>query len=126
MLIDEIPGDRSRPVFSRLPILIALIAILALSSSAPASSESRKLVVVLYPAESDGAPGIVLVNRAIRSTFASESPAPIDIRNEYLDTSRFRDAEFMQTQVSLLQQKYAGRKVDLVIAGLSSGLDFTL
>ena len=32
----------------------------------------------------------------------------------------------MQAQVSLLRRKYAGRKVDLVIASLSSALDFAL
>jgi PAS domain S-box-containing protein len=85
-----------------------------------------KLVVVVYPDESDGSPGMILVNRAIRSTFAGESPDRIDVRNEYVDTSRLRDPAFKQTQVALLRQKYAGRKVDLVIAGLSSGLDFVL
>ena len=70
--------------------------------------------------------GIILVNRAIHSTFASQAPGDIEIRNEYVDTSRLRDAEFMRAQAALLQRKYAGRKVDLVIAGLSSGLDFAL
>ena len=95
-------------------------------ATAQAAPENRKLVVVLYPDESDGAPGIFLVNRAIRSTLASKSSSAIDIRNEYVDTSRLRDSEFMQVQVSLLRQKYAGEKVDLVIAGLSSALDFAL
>jgi PAS domain S-box-containing protein len=82
--------------------------------------------VVVYPSEYDVAPGIVLVNRAIRSTFASDPPGQIDVRNEYVDTSRLRDSGYVQAQVSLLQRKYAGRKVDLVIAGLSAGLDFAV
>ena len=107
----------------------ALVAVLVLSSAHPrprAEPETPKLVVVIYPGESDGAPGIVLINQALRSTFASQSPGHIEVRNEYVDTTRLRDAEFMRAQVSLLQRKYAGRKVDLVIAGLSSGLDFAL
>src|SRR4051812_35583024 len=113
----------------RLGVLLAIAAVGVLLSNpaaATAAPENRKLVVVLYPDESDGAPGLIQVNRALRSTFASQSPERIDIRNEYVDTSRSRDAEFMQAQVSLLKRKYAGRKVDLVIAGLSSGLDFAL
>jgi signal transduction histidine kinase len=91
-----------------------------------ADSDDTPLVVVLYPDESDGPPGIISVNRAIRSTFTGLSSGRIDIRNEYVDTSRRGDANFMQTQLSLLRQKYAGRKVDLIIAGLSSGLDAAL
>jgi len=95
-------------------------------SSALAGTEAPKLVVVIYPYECDGAPGIIEVNRALRSTFSSQMPGHIEVRNEYVDTSRLRDAEFMRAQVALLQRKYAGRKIDLVIAGLSSGLDFAL
>jgi signal transduction histidine kinase len=107
----------------------ALAAVVVLSCgplAAAAGPGAPKLVVVLYPDESDGAPGILLVNRGLRSTFASQSSAHIELRNEYVDTARLRDAEFKKAQVSVLQRKYAGRKVDLVIAALSSGLDFAL
>lgn len=115
-----------RPRLLAPPILAALVILLPGSAAFGADPETSKLVVVLYPDESDGAPGIFLVNRAIRATFASQTHGHIDVRSEYVDTSRRRDAEFMRTHVSLLRQKYAGRKIDLVIAGLSSGLDFAL
>src|SRR5262249_15689183 len=60
------------------------------------------------------------------STFASHSSEPIDVQNEYVGTSRLRDPDFVKAQVSLLRHKYGGKKVDLVIAGLSSALDFAL
>jgi signal transduction histidine kinase len=109
------------------PVLV-LAAVTALSCCpfAAAGPDAPKLVVVVYPSDYDGAPGIILVNRAIRSTFASQWSGHIDIRNEYVNTARLHDAEFMQAQVSLLKRKYAGRKVDLVIAGLSAGLDFAV
>jgi PAS domain S-box-containing protein len=109
-----------------LPAIAVVIVLSCGPSAAGADSEPQKLVVVLYPHESDGAPGIILVNRAIRSTFASQPPGRIEVRNEYVDTTRLGDADFMRAQISLLQQKHAGRKVDLVIAGLSAGLDFAL
>lgn len=105
--------------------LLAVITLLVCTSLATGSAPP-KLVVVVYPDESDGAPGVIAVNRAIRSTFANEWHGQIDIRNEYVDTGRSGDPEFMHAQVSLLRRKYTGRKVDLVIAGLSSGLDFAL
>jgi PAS domain S-box-containing protein len=108
----------------RGPAVLAVV--LVLSWCPLVAAEPNKRVVVIYPDEGDGAPGIILVNRAIHSTFENYSPGQIEIRNEYVDTARLRDTEFMRTQVALLQRKYAGRKVDLVIAGLSSGLDFAL
>jgi PAS domain S-box-containing protein len=106
--------------------LFVAIAALAADRPGKAAPDSAKLVVVVYPGESDTAPGIILVNQALRSTFAAESPERVVLRNEYVDTGRLQDAEFMRAQVALLKQKYAGRKVDLVIAGLSAGLDFVL
>jgi PAS domain S-box-containing protein len=120
-------GGESTPLLRGLVPLFAVAAVLACGPPAAAAGPGTpKLVVVLYPDESDGAPGLVLVNNAIRSTFAAESPGRVELRNEYVNTSRLTDADFVRTQVSLLQRKYAGRKVDLVIAGLSSGLDFAL
>src|SRR5262249_34421625 len=118
------------PPAPRLRGLTVLLGALAIHCSDPAIAtagpETAKLVVVLYPDDSARAPRIILANRAIRSPFDSQSPGHIDIRNEYVDASRSRDADFMQAQVSLLRRKYTGRKVDLVIAALSSGLDFAL
>jgi signal transduction histidine kinase len=117
------PGRRRRDA----GLLLALAAALAWDSRAAAADlDAPKLVVALYPNESDGAPGIIQVNRALHSVFGTESPFRIELRNEYVDTSRLRDAEFRRAQVSLLQRKYAGRKVDLVVVGLSSALDFAL
>jgi PAS domain S-box-containing protein len=120
-------GVSVAPAVRGLAVVLGVVAAVSCDPAiATAGPDSHKLVVVLYPDESDGAPGIVLVNRAIRSTFASQSAHHVEIHNEYVDTSRLRDAEFRQAQVSLLRRKYAGQKVDLVIAGLSFGLDFAL
>jgi PAS domain S-box-containing protein len=110
----------------RLRGLLALAVVLTGPVFTAAGPNPHKLVVVLYPDESDGAPGMLLVDRAIRTAFASQSPGAIDVRNEYLESARLRDPDFKAAQVALLQRKYAGRKIDLVIAGLSSGLDFAL
>src|SRR5687767_14591977 len=104
------------PPPSGLATVLAVVAALSCGPAAAAAGpEPPKLGVVLCPSESDGAPGVVLADRAIRSALAGEAPGPVELRNEYVDSSRSRDAGFMYTQVSLLRQKYAGRKVDLVI-----------
>ncbi|MFO0852035.1 MAG: ABC transporter substrate binding protein [Gemmataceae bacterium] len=116
-----------RSPFARgqIPLVIAL-AVSLCCPPATADPGTPRLVVGVYPNESDGAPGIILANQAIRTVFAHESADRIDVRNEYVDIARLSDPGFRQAQITLLQRKYAGRKVDLVIAGLSSGLDFVL
>jgi signal transduction histidine kinase len=88
--------------------------------------EKLKTVVVLYPDANDGRPGNVLVDRGIRSTFAAADSGNVEIHNEHLDVSRFPDLEYQQNLADFLRRKYADRKIDLVIAGLASGLDFAL
>jgi signal transduction histidine kinase len=117
-------GSNSSPNLRGPILVLAVVVVFTCCPSAAAESDPPKLVVVIYPSEYDGAPGIILVNRAIRSTFASQWSGHIDIRNEYVNTARLPDSEFMRAQVSLLKRKYAGQKVDLAIAGLSAGLDF--
>ncbi len=113
--------------------LLGLAASVALSTfllfchfAAAGGPENIRTVVVLYPNAADGSPGQGLVDESIRSTFAAASPERVEIHNEYLDLSRFRDAGYRRLQVDFLRRKYAGRTVDLVIAGLATVLDFML
>lgn len=89
-------------------------------------SEKHKTVVVLYPDANDGRPGNVLVDRGIRSTLATGARGRVDVHSEHLDVSRFPDPGYQQKVAEFLRQKYADRKVDLVIACLASGLDVAL
>src|SRR5262249_38410432 len=50
----------------------------------------------------------------------------IQVQSEYLDMSRFQSAGYEQHLTKFLRQKYADRKVELVIVGLSPSLDFVL
>jgi signal transduction histidine kinase len=84
------------------------------------------MVVVLYPDDNDGSPGNFLVDQSIRAALAAGSSGRIEIHNEYLDVASVRTDGFKELQAEFLRLKYAGRKIDLVITGLSSGLDFAL
>ncbi len=114
----------------RFPGRIRLLALLTLLSFGPlagaAAPERTRMVVMLYPDSSDGSPGNALADRGIRFTFATGSPERVEIYNEYLDISRSPDVGHRQLQAEYLRRKYAGRKVDLVIAGLSPALDYAL
>ncbi len=104
-----------------------LVISLASSSFVSASdSEPTRLVVVLSPEANNGAPGNALADRGIRAGFGKSTREKVQIHNEYLDISRFPDAGYQQDLARFLRRKYADRKVDLVIAGLASGLDFAI
>lgn len=119
--------QRPSPRGCGLPPFAVVAALLFFGPSlAPAAPQSIRMVVVLYPQNNDGSPGNSLTNQSIRSTFAAGSTEHIEIYDEYLDVSHPKDASHEQLQVEYLRRKYLGRKVDLVIAGLSSGLDFVL
>jgi len=94
--------------------------------AAMAGPGNLRTVILLTPDNNEGAPGGVLVRQGLRDAFARSSSEPIQIRNEYLDLSRFQDARERGILVDFLRRKYAGQKIDLVIAGLSSSLDFAL
>ncbi len=96
------------------------------SHGAEDNSSRTRLVVVLYPQNSDGSPGYFEVDQTLRKIFAAESKHPIKIYNEYLDISKPNSETALKLQINYLKQKYAGRRVDLVIAGLSTALDFAL
>ena len=91
-----------------------------------ASPGAGRLVVVLYPTDNDGSPGNREADHGIRSTFASGAGESVEVENEYLDVTRFPDPGYQGHLAEFLRQKYAARKVDLVIAGLSSSLDFAV
>ena len=87
------------------------------------ADDNSKFVVVLYPEANDGSPGSVLADRGIRGVSGAYQGA-VEVHNEYLDVLRFPDSSFQDDLAKFLRRKYAGRKTDLVIAGLGSGLDY--
>ena len=119
---------RSKPwTCASVVVSLAATGLLVLQPGASAAgNEEPRFVVMLYPEASDGSPGNALTDRGIRATFASGAMGRIEVHSEYLNLSRFTDENYQDDLAEFLRRKYAGRKVDLVIAGLSSGLDFAL
>ena len=104
----------------------SLAALLLLVGRPSEAADAPRLVVVLYPSDNDGRPGNRAVDQGIRSTFASGPVGSVEVHNEYLDVARFPDAGYQEHLAKFLRQKYAGQRVDLVIAGMSSALDFAV
>jgi signal transduction histidine kinase len=90
-----------------------------------ATSSNVRTVVVLVPDNAEESPGTTLFKRGLRETLAAGSPEQIQIRFEPLDISRFEQGG-RGLLPEFLRQKYAGQKIDLLIAGLAPSLDFAL
>jgi signal transduction histidine kinase len=110
-----------------LPAVCFLACVLAFAPAASSATiQPTKLVVVLYPEAYNGSPGNTLSDQGLRAVFGADKQVRIEIHNEYLEVSRFPEADYPQELTAYLRRKYAGRKVDLVIAGLSSAFDFAI
>jgi signal transduction histidine kinase len=110
--------------------LSALLLLCPCSSATPGTVAATPgpvgTVVVLTPDNTQGSPGSIQMNQGIRSTLAAHPRERLQLRFQPLDLSRFPDADGRALLANFLQQKYAGQKVELVIAALSPALDFAL
>src|SRR5262249_22210184 len=95
-------------------------------AGAARGSDPGRMVLVLHPDANDARPGNVLVDRAIRSALAKGAPTGIEVNSEPREVTRSTDPAYPRQVAEFLRRKYAGRKIDLVIASLTPALDFAL
>lgn len=116
----------AKPLGKGLAWAASVLALLSLGSPTPAAvADNTRRVLVLYPT-ADGQPGNLQFDQGLRSTFRTSSAEPVELYNEYLDSARFPDEQHQRQLAHFLRQKYAGRKIDVVIPGLAPALDFAL
>ena len=101
-------------------------AALLITSPAPAATPDSKLVVVLYPDNTNGSPAASAADRGLRAGLAAAAAPFFEVRNEYVGVPRAFPPDINHFQREYLKKKYAGRKVDLVVAVLAPALDFAL
>jgi PAS domain S-box-containing protein len=96
----------------RLPILAWTFACL---TTLAAGSEETKRVLLLHGGEKD-TPANEVMDRIIRARLKEGAGRPVEIYTEYLDVSRFPDKKYQQLNSHYLREKYAGRRIDLVVS----------
>ena len=106
-----------------------LLATLAVGGSvlAPVAvgAADDKTVLLIY-AEAQLIPAIITADQTIRSTIQSRSPSPVRFYTEYLDLSWFPSERQERQLTRLMKHKYAGLKVDLIMACGDAALRFAL
>jgi PAS domain S-box-containing protein len=106
--------------------LLAVAGLLAATLADPAVASERPTNVLLLYAESRLLPAIVAIDRAVRSRLESFKPGAVFFYTEYLDISQF-DGDVPRAELrEQLRRKYAGRQLDLIVAGGTSALDVAL
>jgi signal transduction histidine kinase/ABC-type uncharacterized transport system substrate-binding protein len=118
------PVSKSMEVPGRV-VLCAALVLLCLPLVAAADAQDPKVVVLLYAA-APLRPVPLAVDEAIRTTLATGVAAPIQFYTEFLDLSRSSGEQHEQRLASVLRQKYADLKIDLIISISTPALQFLL
>jgi PAS domain S-box-containing protein len=87
--------------------------------------ESGKSVLVLYGERGD-LPTIEAVEENLREVFHGSRSPPIELFSEYLDFTRFSGDQQEAVLLRYLQERYAGRQIDLVVPVAGFALEFVL
>lgn len=101
----------------------ALVAAAGLAGAVPAAAQARQ-VVLLYD-ERTTLPGLAVLDAGLVRTLGS-APEPVEIYREAMDLSRFGSDAYLHLLRDYLHAKYAGKRIDVVIAVLGPSLDFVL
>jgi PAS domain S-box-containing protein len=87
------------------------------------SPEAEKSVLVLYGERAD-LPAIQAIEENIRAVFHTSASPRIEVYPEYLDFTRFPMERYESSLVRFLQERYAGRRIDLIMPVAGSALEF--
>lgn len=88
-------------------------------------SKPAKKVLLLYSYQSM-LPGNLEWDAGIRSALKGTTSEPLEFYTEFLDLARFPENSYLQNLINFLQNKYAGRKIDLLIPVRDPAFQFLL
>ena len=116
-----------RRAWIRSAAVLCLILGMALASgpatSAPGADTPWR-VVLLHNADFL-LPASTVMDQTLRQVMINEAQRPIDFYGETLDLLRYPD-EIESELVALFKKKYAGKKVDVILARAQGGLEFAV
>src|SRR6516225_7525590 len=117
--------------FKRTFVISTLVGLTALAavaeahtqSSAAASRDRNKRVLVLFTARRD-APYTIAVENVFRQTLVNSLSGRIDYYTEFIDLSRFSGEEYENTILDFLKRKYAHVQPDVIVSDGVASFDF--
>ena len=104
-----------------MPALVLLLAANLLCAGAHATQN----VLMVFDEDKD-LPGLALINRSLREVFRAEMKDGVELYSESLQASQFREAGYYGTMRENLRRKYAGKRLDLIVAVMAPSLEFLM
>jgi hypothetical protein len=83
------------------------------------ASPSQPINVLVMHWYDRGYPSNDLFDRSLQTALEASAPQGVEYYSEYLETNRFPGDEQARLLSEYLRQKYAGRKLDVIISGVS-------
>jgi signal transduction histidine kinase/ABC-type uncharacterized transport system substrate-binding protein len=106
---------------------VSLWVVLAFPCLAPAAHaadvQGQKVVLLLYAADR-AQPVPAALDQAIRTTLETGARAPVQFFTELIDLSWLSSKQYEQRLASVLREKYADVKIDLIVSVSSAALRF--
>ena len=118
MFPTRLPDASSRRSYFALVLLMA-------SGLFPATSFSEHNVLLVFDEDKE-LPGLAAINRGLRDGLRAEFNADVTFYSESLQLSQFGSPEHDRVLLEYFQRKYAGKRLDLVVAVMGPTLDFLL
>src|SRR5579863_3337444 len=100
--------------FAASVVCVLLVVLLVPSQNAAQNQEPKRVLILLE--EDLSWPVFRLIDENLRATLREDSPGGVRVFSEHLDRVHFPDPQVQARQQVLIQRKYAGSNLDLVIA----------
>jgi hypothetical protein len=111
-----------RSTFARVLLWMAAlgagVSSIPLSALAQPEPPARRQILFLYDENEATFPGLARIDRSLRDSFQSEYGKEVDFYSESLDVSHFQRAGYDRILADYYRRKYAGKKLDLIVAVL--------
>src|SRR4026209_1862877 len=110
--------------FLRIVCVAVLLGTLVSTATSQSSDAPRKVLVLYW--ESKDFAGNISFDQGFQAGLHAEPSTRWELFNEYLDSTRFPGEHQAELLRDYLRQKYAGQKIDVVVATPDPSLDFIL
>ena len=110
--------------FLRIVCVAVLLGTLVLTATSQSSDAPRKVLVLYW--ESKDFAGNISFDQGFQTGLHAEPSNRWELFSEYLDSTRFPGEHQAELLRDYLREKYAGQKIDVVVATPDPALDFLL
>ena len=119
--------DRLHTHFNSVIRIVGLLCVVFFWTSGPTAlaQDATKKVLVLYWESKDFA-GNISFDKGLQAGLHSEPSSHWELYSEYLDSTRFPGEHQAELLHDYLREKYAGQKIDVIVATPDPALDFLL